>query len=77
MNDLFFTLLAVVAVCATAIVLFRGHWNRLSTADHAQIDELRERVRVLEQIVTDRGMDTAAQIEALRHVSKSRLGKGD
>lgn len=28
--------------------------------------ELEERVRVLEQIVTDRGAQTAAQIEALR-----------
>jgi ABC-type phosphate transport system auxiliary subunit len=28
--------------------------------------ELEERVRVLEQIVTDRGAETAAQIEALR-----------
>ena len=28
--------------------------------------ELEQRVRVLEQIVTDRGIDTAAQIEALR-----------
>ena len=28
--------------------------------------ELEQRVRVLEQIVTDRGVDTAAQIEALR-----------
>lgn len=29
--------------------------------------ELEERVRVLEQIVTDGGAQTAAQIEALRH----------
>lgn len=28
--------------------------------------ELEERVRVLERIVTDKGFDTAAQIEALR-----------
>ncbi len=28
--------------------------------------ELEQRVRVLEQIVTDKGFDTAAQIEALR-----------
>ncbi len=28
--------------------------------------QLEQRVRVLEQIVTDRGVDTAAQIEALR-----------
>jgi hypothetical protein len=34
--------------------------------------ELEERVRVLEQIVTDRGVETAAQIEALRPARISR-----
>jgi K+-transporting ATPase c subunit len=38
----------------------------------ASNSELEQRVRVLEQIVTDRGMETAAQIEALR---KPRLSK--
>ena len=32
----------------------------------AHTERLEQRVRVLEQIVTDRGSDTAAQIEALR-----------
>ena len=32
----------------------------------ARTNELEDRVRVLEQIVTDRGVETAAQIEALR-----------
>jgi hypothetical protein len=32
----------------------------------ARTHELEDRVRVLEQIVTDRGAQTAAQIEALR-----------
>ena len=36
--------------------------------------ELEQRVRVLEQIVTDGGMQTAAQIEALR---APRLGQGE
>ena len=36
--------------------------------------ELEARVRVLEQIVTDRGIETAAQIEALR---PPRLAAGD
>ena len=36
--------------------------------------ELETRVRVLEQIITDRGLETAAQIEALR---APRLTKGD
>ncbi|MDT0508711.1 hypothetical protein [Novosphingobium sp. MMS21-SN21R] len=33
--------------------------------------ELEERVRVLERIVTDKGFDTAAQIEALRRDAAS------
>lgn len=33
--------------------------------------ELEQRVRVLEQIVTDGGAETAAQIEALRKLPKS------
>ena len=37
----------------------------------AHTNELEQRVRVLEQIVTDRGAETAAQIEALR---KPRIG---
>jgi len=36
--------------------------------------ELEARVRVLEKIVTDGGLETAAQIEALR---APRLGNGD
>jgi uncharacterized protein YpmS len=35
--------------------------------------ELEERVRVLEQIVTDRGVETAAQIEALRKPARKAL----
>lgn len=31
-----------------------------------QVRQLQERIRVLERIVTDRGAETAAQIEALR-----------
>jgi chemotaxis response regulator CheB len=37
--------------------------------------ELEERVRVLEQIVTDHGAQTAAQIEALRSPSARRIKK--
>jgi hypothetical protein len=37
--------------------------------------ELEQRVRVLEQIVTDRGAETASQIEALR--GKERIGTGE
>jgi hypothetical protein len=31
-----------------------------------QVQQMQERIRVLERIVTDRGVETAAQIEALR-----------
>ena len=35
-----------------------------------QVQQLQERLRVLERIVTDRGVETAAQIEALRDRDK-------
>ncbi|HMI39756.1 MAG TPA: hypothetical protein VK485_00830 [Sphingomicrobium sp.] len=35
--------------------------------------ELEQRVRVLEQIVTDGGLQTAAQIEALRDIPPARI----
>lgn len=38
-------------------------------------NELEDRVRVLEQIVTDGGAQTAAQIEALRDPPKSRMSR--
>ena len=37
--------------------------------------ELEQRVRVLEQIVTDRGAQTAAQIEALREPPRGRASR--
>jgi hypothetical protein len=41
----------------------------------ASNSELEQRVRVLEQIVTDKGLETASQIEALR--SPKRIGSGE
>ena len=38
--------------------------------------ELEARVRVLEKIVTDGGMETAAQIEALRDIPPARAESG-
>jgi ABC-type phosphate transport system auxiliary subunit len=46
----------------------------------ARTNELEQRVRVLEQIVTDRGAETAAQIDALRDqpkISRSRQRMAD
>lgn len=37
--------------------------------------DLEQRVRVLEQIVTDRGLETASQIEALRAMPPLALGE--
>ena len=52
-----------------------GHQTAEKAAQYAaQTDRLEARVRVLEQIVTDKGFDTAAQIEALR---TPRLPSGD
>jgi hypothetical protein len=41
----------------------------------SQVKQLQERLKVLERIVTDRGVDTAEQIEALRE--RDRLTEGD
>ncbi len=41
----------------------------------AHVERIEARLRVLEQIVTDRGVETAAQIEALRDAP--RVGTGD
>lgn len=39
----------------------------------AHVERIEARLRVLEQIVTDRGADTAAQIEALRDFDKLEM----
>jgi uncharacterized protein YlxW (UPF0749 family) len=52
----------------------RHRWERPETEEKSvenerlrgQVQQLQERIRVLERIVTDRGVETAAQIEALR-----------
>ena len=41
----------------------------------AHVERIEARLRVLEQIVTDRGVDTAAQIEALR--DRPRIDSGE
>ena len=35
-----------------------------------QVQQLQDRIKVLERIVTDRGVDTASQIEALRDLDR-------
>jgi len=41
----------------------------------SQVKQLQDRINVLERIVTDRGAETAAQIEALR--DRDRIDNGD
>ena len=41
----------------------------------AQVKQLQDRINVLERIVTDRGVETAAQIEALR--DRDQIGMED
>jgi len=41
----------------------------------AQVQQLQDRIKVLERIVTDRGVETAAQIEALRE--RDGIAEGD
>jgi hypothetical protein len=37
------------------------------------VKQLQERIHVLERIVTDRGVETAAQIEALRDRDRTKV----
>ena len=91
-----FGLLIVVAGLATLIIYLAKHFfafrekqlevdARLAAEKAAQYAasnaELEARVRVLEQIVTDGGAQTAAQIEALRdtpqRISRKPVAAGD
>jgi hypothetical protein len=82
-GDVFLALI-VVGLPVMLLMLIANKWFRLrekkleveagnaaeKAAQYAsRTSELEQRVRVLEQIVTDGGAQTAAQIEALRAVS--------
>ena len=55
---------------------FLAHETAEKAAQYAaRTHELEERVRVLEQIVTDGGVQTAAQIEALRDTPRRRISR--
>jgi len=81
MNPLEFVLALVVVLILSRIVMHKmGIAPRsmremrgdppVNTAENdrlrARVQQLQERIRVLERIVTDSGVQTAAQIEALR-----------
>lgn len=76
-------LIPIVALCIPIVAIWTKHRTKIAEmqinataslsaekaaqyASHTR--ELEERVRVLERIVTDKGYDVAAQIEALRDV---------
>jgi hypothetical protein len=77
MIDLALLIPIVAIVMIAAIIIKRMELqSKAGNADAAleqenrrlreEMNETRKRLRVLERIVTDRGADTAAQIEALR-----------
>lgn len=74
-------LIPIIALCIPIVAIWTKHRQKIAemqisataelsaekAAQYAQhTRELEERVRVLERILTDKGFDTAAQIEALR-----------
>jgi hypothetical protein len=82
MNPFEFVLALVIVVFAFAIIkhkmgmgspdrstrgtLEEGSNERENALLRSQVQQLQDRIRVLERIVTDSGVQTAAQIEALR-----------
>ena len=87
-----FIALIVVGLPIIALTVIFRHWFRLKekkldveaqgaiekAAQYAASNaELEARVRVLEKIVTDGGMQTAAQIEALRDLPSAPVRKTD
>ena len=83
-----FIALFVVGLPVMLLMLIANRWFRLrekkldveatlaaeKAAQYAaRSNELEHRVRVLEQIVTDKGAETAAQIEALRPKPRARI----
>lgn len=80
----FGVMIPIIALCIPIVAIWTKHRTKIAelqikataelsaekAAQYAQhTRELEERVRVLERIVTDKGFDTAAQIEALRRDS--------
>ena len=79
----------LIPLAAIAIAPFRM-WMRIKekqieaqsslaaekSAQYAQhVERIEQRLRVLEQIVTDGGVQTAAQIEALRDAPRRRISR--
>lgn len=89
MNPFEFVLAVLILVFAFSIVRHRmgipprSRWMRddVPTNDaendrlKMQVKQLQDRIKVLERIVTDRGIETAAQIDALRE--RESIDNGD
>jgi hypothetical protein len=89
MNPFEFVLAVLILVFAFSIIRHKmgmpGRSMRNSRGEPAndqenqrlrsQVQQMQERIRVLERIVTDRGVETASQIEALRE--RDRISEGD
>ncbi len=89
MNPFEFTLAALVVLLIFSIVRHKmgiparsmrqmmgdepGH-DEENERLRAQVKQLQNRINVLERIVTDRGVETAAQIEALREHERIEVG---
>ena len=68
--------IAIMAIIMVSAIIMRSmelrHKARIPNANaenhrlRQQVSAMQDRINVLERIVTDRGADTAAQIEALR-----------
>jgi hypothetical protein len=88
----FIAFLSVLVIPAAVIIYIANRFFRLrerkleieamnaaeKAAQYAsRTSEIEERLRVVEQIVTDSGVHTAAQIEALRQPSRVRTTRKD
>ena len=89
MNDISSWIWVLIPLAAIGVVPFKM-WLRIKerqieaqsslaaekSAQYAQhVERIEERLRVLEQIVTDRGAETASQIEALRRHERIEGGE--
>ncbi len=81
MSDIIWILVPLAPFLMVSFIVWTKHQEKIArmnvqtTAEHtaeraaqyaSHVQELEERVRVLERIVTDKGYDVATQIEALR-----------
>jgi hypothetical protein len=65
MNDIASWIWVLIPLAAIGIAPFRM-WLRMKERQIAHTERLEQRMRVLERIITDKGIDVADQIESLR-----------